>query len=120
MREDLATDLRDARDVLEAEAVGFQSARVKAHHECEVAAPAFHVQKTLPPILTLYSDHDMTGRAEESQFLIAMLKGAGHVETTSLKVTDTDHGSIGHNLRFSDDPGHKAVLQFIRKQGESR
>jgi acetyl esterase/lipase len=84
------------------------------------AAPAFHVQKTLPPILTLYSDHDMTGRAEENQFLIAMLKGAGHVETYSLKVTDTDHGSIGHNLRFNADPGHKAVLQFIRKQGESR
>jgi len=70
--------------------------------------------------LTLYSDHDMTGRAEESQFLIAMLKGAGHVETTSLKVTDTDHGSIGHNLRFNDDPGHKAVRQFIRKQAENR
>ena len=84
------------------------------------AAPAFHVTKTLPPILTLYSDHDMTGRAEESQFLIAMLKGAGHVETTSLKVTGTDHGSIGHNLRFTDDTGHKAVLQFIRKQAESR
>ncbi|MEY4034340.1 MAG: hypothetical protein RL492_1534 [Verrucomicrobiota bacterium] len=84
------------------------------------AAPAFHVQKTLPPILTLYSDHDMTGRAEENQFLLAMLKGAGHVETTSVKVTNTDHGSIGHNLRFPEDPGHKAIVQFIRQQAAAR
>lgn len=84
------------------------------------AAPAFHVQKTLPPVLSLYSDNDMIGRAEENQFLVAMLKGAGHVETYSLKVTGTDHGSIGHNLRFAQDPGHQAVVQFIRKQAASR
>ena len=84
------------------------------------AAPAFHVQKTLPPVLTLYSDHDMIGRAEENQFLVAMLKGAGHAETTSLKVTGTDHGSIGHNLRFADDPGHKAIVQFIQQHAANR
>ncbi len=84
------------------------------------AAPAFHVQKTLPPVLSLYSDNDMIGRAEENQFLVAMLKGAGHVETYSLKVAGTDHGSVGHNLRFAEDPGHKAIVQFIRKQSASR
>jgi acetyl esterase/lipase len=84
------------------------------------AAPAFHVQKTLPPVLTLYSDHDMTGRAEENQFLMAMLKGAGHVDTYSLRLDGTDHASAGHNLRSSDDPGHRAVLQFIRKHADAR
>jgi acetyl esterase/lipase len=84
------------------------------------AAPAFHVKKTLPPVLTLYSDHDMTGRAEENQFLIAMLKGAGHADTYSLRLDGTDHGSAGHNLRSSDDPGHRAVLQFIRKHADGR
>jgi dienelactone hydrolase len=84
------------------------------------AAPAFHVQKTLPPVLSLYSDNDMIGRAEENQFLVAMLKGAGHVETYSLKALGTDHGSVGHNLRFGEDPGHKAIVQFIRKQSASR
>lgn len=84
------------------------------------AAPAFHVKKALPPVLTLYSDHDMAGRAEENQFLIAMLKGAGHAETYSLRLDGTDHASAGHNLRLPDDPGHRAVLQFIRKQSESR
>lgn len=84
------------------------------------AAPAFHVQKALPPVLSLYSDNDMIGRAEENQFLVAMLKGAGHVETYSLKVAGTDHGSVGHNLRFPADPGHQAVVQFIRKQAASR
>ncbi len=84
------------------------------------AAPAFHVKRTLPPVLTLYSDHDMTGRAEENQFLIAMLKGAGHADTYSLRLDGTDHGSAGHNLRSSDDPGHRAILQFIRKHAEGR
>jgi acetyl esterase/lipase len=84
------------------------------------AAPAFHVQKTLPPVFSLYSDNDMIGRAEENQFLVAMLKGAGHVETYSLKALGTDHGSVGHNLRFGEDPGHKAIVQFIRKQSASR
>ena len=84
------------------------------------AAPAFHVQKTLPPVLSLYSDNDMLGRAEENQFLVAMLKGAGHVETTSLKVAGTDHGSVGHNLRFPADPGHQAIVEFIRKHAASR
>lgn len=84
------------------------------------AAPAFFVQKTLPPVLTLYSDHDMTGRAEENQFLVAMLKGAGHVETYSLKVLNTDHGSVGHNIRKTDDPGHQAIVNFLTKQAAQR
>ena len=84
------------------------------------AAPAFHVKKALPPVLTLYSDHDMTGRAEENQFLMAMLKGAGHVDTYSLRLDGTDHGSAGHNLRRPEDAGHRAVLQFIRKHADAR
>jgi acetyl esterase/lipase len=84
------------------------------------AAPAFFVRKALPPVLALYAENDMPGRAEENLYLLAMLKGAGHAETTSLRVLGKDHGSVGHDLRFADEPGHQAVLQFIRKQGESR
>jgi hypothetical protein len=62
----------------------------------------------------------MAGRAEENLYLLAMLKGAGHAETTSLKAVGKDHGSVGHDLRFADDPGHQAVLRFIRTQAEKR
>ena len=62
----------------------------------------------------------MVGRAEENLYLLAMLKGAGHAETTSLKAVGKNHGSVGHDLRFPDDPGHQAVLRFIRTQSEKR
>jgi acetyl esterase/lipase len=84
------------------------------------AAPAFFVRKALPPLLTIYAENDMAGRAEENLYLLAMLKGAGHAETTSLKAVGKDHGSVGHDLRFADDPGHQAVLRFIRTQAEKR
>ncbi len=84
------------------------------------AAPAFFVRKALPPLLTIYAENDMAGRAEENLYLLAMLKGAGHAGTTSLKAVGKDHGSVGHDLRFADDPGHQAVLRFIRTQSEKR
>lgn len=84
------------------------------------AAPAFFVRKALPPLLTIYAEHDMAGRAEENLYLLAMLKGAGHADTTSLKAVGKDHGSAGHDLRFADDPGHRAVVRFIQAQAERR
>ncbi len=84
------------------------------------AAPAFFVRKALPPLLTIYAENDMPGRAEENLYLLAMLKGAGHPETTSLKAIGKDHGSAGHDLRWADDPGHQAVVRFIRTQAEKR
>jgi len=84
------------------------------------AAPAFFVRKALPPLLTIYAESDMAGRAEENLYLLAMLKGAGHPDTSSLKAIGKDHGSAGHALRFADDPGHQAVLRFIRTQSERR
>jgi acetyl esterase/lipase len=84
------------------------------------AAPAFFVRKALPPLLTIYAENDMPGRAEENLYLLAMLKGAGHPDTTSFKALGKDHGSGGHDLRFADDPGHQAVTRFIRTQAEKR
>jgi hypothetical protein len=84
------------------------------------AAPAFFVRKALPPVLTLYAENDMAGRAEENLYLLAMLKGAGHAETTSLRAMGKDHGSVGHDLRLPEDPGHQAVVRFIRTQAERR
>ena len=84
------------------------------------AAPAFHIRKSLPPILTIYAQNDMLSRAEENMFFVTTLKAAGHTENYSLRVDDRDHGTVGHNLRNDDDPARLAILNFIAKQSAHR
>jgi acetyl esterase/lipase len=84
------------------------------------AAPAFHIRKSLPPILTIYAQNDMLSRAEENMFFVTTLKAAGHTENYSLRVNDRDHGTVGHNLRNDDDPARLAILNFIAKQSANR
>ena len=84
------------------------------------AAPAFHIRKSLPPILTIYEQNDMLSRAEENMFFVTTLKAAGHTENYSLRVDDRDHGTVGHNLRNDDDPARLAILNFIAKQSAHR
>ena len=84
------------------------------------AAPAFYIRKTLPPILTIYAQHDMLSRAEENMFFVTTLKAAGHAENYSLRVDDRDHGTVGHNIRNLDDPARLAILNFIAKQSANR
>ena len=84
------------------------------------AAPAFHIRKSLPPILTIYAQNDMLSRAEENMFFVTTLKAAGHTENYSLRVDDRDHGTVGHNLRNADDPARLAILNFIAKQSAHR
>jgi acetyl esterase/lipase len=87
---------------------------------CDEAAPAFYIRKTLPPILSIYAQHDMLSRAEENQFFVTTLKAAGHAENYSLRVDDRDHGTVGHNIRNLEDPARLAILNFIAKQSASR
>jgi len=49
-----------------------------------------------------------------------VLKAAGHPGADAFKAVGKDHVSVGHALRFADDPGHQAVLQFIRTQAAQR
>ncbi|MEN9536253.1 MAG: hypothetical protein RLZZ178_250 [Verrucomicrobiota bacterium] len=84
------------------------------------AAPAFHIRKSLPPILTIYAQNDMLSRAEENMFFVTTLKAAGHTENYSLRVDDRDHGTVGHNLRNDADPARLAILNFIAKQSAHR
>ena len=84
------------------------------------AAPAFHIRKSLPPILTIYAQNDMLSRAEENMFFVTTLKAVGHTENYSLRVDDRDHGTVGHNLRHADDPARLAILNFIAKQSANR
>jgi acetyl esterase/lipase len=84
------------------------------------AAPAFHIRKSLPPILTIYAQNDMLSRAEENMFFVTTLKAAGHTENYSLRIDDRDHGTVGHNIRNADDPARLAILNFIAKQSANR
>jgi len=84
------------------------------------AAPAFHIRKSLPPILTIYAQNDMLSRAEENMFFVTTLKAAGHTENYSLRVDDRDHGTVGHALRNDDDPARLAILNFIARQSAHR
>ena len=87
---------------------------------CDEAAPAFYIRKALPPILTIYAQHDMLSRAEENMFFVTTLKAAGHTENYSLRVDDRDHGTVGHSIRNLDDPARLAILNFIAKQSAAR
>jgi acetyl esterase/lipase len=84
------------------------------------AAPVFHVRKDTPPMLVLYADHDMVGRAEENQYLVAMMQGAGNKRVTGMLVRDRDHGTIASRLTSADDPARLAILQFIQAQSSPR
>ncbi len=84
------------------------------------AAPVFHARKDTPPMLVLYAEHDMAARAEENQYLVAVLKGAGNRQVNGLLVRDRDHGSIGSRLTDADDPARTAILEFIRMQSAAR
>ena len=84
------------------------------------AAPAFHIRKSLPPILTIYAQNDMLSRAEENMFFVTTLKAVGHTENYSLRIDDRDHGTVGHNIRNLDDPARLAILNFIAKQSAHR
>ncbi len=77
------------------------------------AAPVFYARKDTPPMLVLYADNDMAGRAEENAYLVAMMKGAGNPHVTGLLVRDRNHGSIGGRLAEAGDPARLAILEFM-------
>ena len=77
------------------------------------AAPVFHVRKETPPMLVIYADKDMAGRAEENEYLVAIMKGAGNQRVHGLLARDRTHGSVGHRIAEASDPARLAILEFI-------
>ncbi len=77
------------------------------------AAPVHYCRKDTPPIFVLAAEHDMAARAEENEYLVATLKGAGNTRVTYQKIPDRDHGSIGGKISQPGDPVRKAILDFI-------
>jgi acetyl esterase/lipase len=77
------------------------------------AAPVHYCRKDTPPMLVLAADHDMAARAEENEYLVAVLKGAGNTRVAYQKFADRTHGSIANNIPKAGDPVRKAILDFI-------
>lgn len=81
------------------------------------AAPVYFARKDTPPFLVLFADHDMTARAEENAYFVALMKGAGHAHITGLQMKDRSHGSIASRITEAGDPAREAILGFV---GESK
>ena len=77
------------------------------------AAPVHYCRKDTPPMLVLAAEHDMAARADQNEYLVAVLKGAGNTRVTYQKFADRDHGSIAGKIPQPGDPVHKAILDFI-------
>jgi acetyl esterase/lipase len=81
----------------------------------DAAAPVHHVRKDSPPMLLLYADNDLVARAEENEYFVAVMKGAGNDGVVGLKITDRDHGTVAFRIAKEGDPGRDAVLNFMRE-----
>jgi acetyl esterase/lipase len=84
------------------------------------AAPVFHGQKQTPPMLLIYADNDLAARAEENEYFVALMQGAGNEQVSGLLVKDRDHGSVAFRIAEPSDPARLAILSFIEAQGGVR
>ncbi|ADB15999.1 Alpha/beta hydrolase fold-3 domain protein [Pirellula staleyi DSM 6068] len=82
------------------------------------AAPIYHARKSTPPMLVIYADRDMASRAEENAFFVSTIEAAGNTQVVGLVVNDRDHGSVAARMSESDDPGRKALLEFIEQSAK--
>ncbi|MFO1486720.1 MAG: alpha/beta hydrolase [Verrucomicrobiaceae bacterium] len=84
------------------------------------AAPVYHTRKDTPPMLVIYADKDMTARADENEFFIETMKGAGNKGVTGLQVANRTHGSIASEIAKEGDPARETILRFMGVAGEAR
>ena len=78
------------------------------------AAPIYYARKDTAPILMLYADHDMSARAEEDAYFVAVMKGAGNEHVTGQLISDRTHTSIAAHLVDKADPARLVLLEFIQ------
>ncbi len=77
------------------------------------AAPLRFIQKETPPMLIIYGDNDLPGRADENELLIEMMIAAGNKGITGLLVPERDHGTIASEIAKQGDPAREALLRFM-------
>ena len=80
------------------------------------AAPVYFARKDTPPFLVLYADHDMTARAEENAYFVALMKGAGHEHITGLQIAGShawQHCQPDHRDQRPGARGHPWICWRI-------
>ena len=77
------------------------------------AAPLYYIGKNSPPMLVIFADKDMAGRADENELFVEMIRAAGNRGVRSLRVPDRDHGSIANEIARVGDPARAAILEFM-------
>lgn len=82
------------------------------------AAPVHHVHSETAPLLLLYADNDLVARREENEYLLAVMKGAGHPAVDGLLVRDRDHGSVAFRIADETDPARAALLKFVEQHSK--
>jgi hypothetical protein len=78
------------------------------------------VRVDTPPFLVLYADHDMAARAEENEFFVALMKGAGNNRVSGQMIKDRTHGSIASKIENEGDPARVAIMKFIQENSVKR
>jgi acetyl esterase/lipase len=78
------------------------------------AAPVHYARQKTPPMLVLYADHDMAARAEENEYFVALMKGAGNEHVAGRLIPNRDHVSIADKIANEGDPTKVAIIDFIQ------
>jgi acetyl esterase/lipase len=86
----------------------------------DAAAPVFHIRRGLRPMLILFADKDMPGRAEENQYFAAIAQDAGNPDIRTFLAKNRNHGSIANRMSEPGDPTLEAILAFVRKHNASQ
>ena len=77
------------------------------------AAPLHHIRAKTPPLLVIYADGDLAGRADENELFIEMMKSAGNAGVKGLRATGRNHGTIASEIEREGDPAREAMLEFM-------
>lgn len=82
------------------------------------ASPVNHVRPGLPPFLLINGDHDLpTLAAMTDEFQHALIAQGCDVQV--LKVKNRNHNSVMFHAVTPDDPVAQAILEFVRRYGQS-
>ena len=83
----------------------------------ESASPTNHVRSDCPPFLIIYADHDFPFCDAMSESLAKALDGKG-VSADTISIKPRSHIDILSRLRFNDDPGARALRDFVTRYAE--
>ena len=77
------------------------------------AAPTWHVQDQVPPILAVWGSKDLPTRAEENQYFVAAMREAGNKDIQAYQFEDRTHDSIASQMNQAGDEVASMMDRFI-------